>query len=169
MNGSKATTLKDMLAKHLADEKARAEVKMRAALYTSDPDHLAMELAKLEAERLAVEKFKAAEEKARADMAKLEKIRIEREAEAIQLAQKAAEETQQSAAQEAFIWMQVFNALEKRGMEPNECMNAIKSFQDMGHTAELCLELIERTAVKPKAPAEPKKEAPRPAAYGTWA
>ena len=163
MNGSKATTLKDMLAKHLADEKARAEVKMKAALYTSDPDHLAMELAKLEAERLTALKFKAAEEKARADMAKLEKIRIEREAAQIKADQEAA-------AQDAYQWMMVFSALEKRGMEPNAIMEAIRRMQEAGHPGAVCLEMIEKTEVKPPVQRKPPKpKPPRPAAYGTWA
>lgn len=128
--------------------------------YTAESDALAIELAKLEMEQKAIEKRKAAEIKAAADMVKLEKIRIDREAAAIKAAQ-------EDAAAEAYTWMKVFTALTDRGMEANKIMDAIKAMQEQGHTAAMCLEMIEKTSIKPKA--EPKKESPRPAAYGTWA
>ncbi|ATW58041.1 hypothetical protein CNR34_00108 [Pseudomonas phage nickie] len=130
--------------------------------YTAESENLAIELARLDMEQRAIEKKKAAEIKAAADMVKLEKIRIEREAAAIK-------EAQEAAAAEAYTWMKVFSALDDRGLEADKIMTAIKQMQEQGHTAEMCLEMIEKTAIKPKAPPAPKKEPPRPAAFGTWA
>lgn len=152
------TTLKAMLQKHIEDEKKRYGL-------VSDPSDLAVELVKLDAERDAVERKKAAEEKAASHMAKMEAVRIKREADAMK-------EAQQAAAQDAYQWMKVFSALSDRGMEPNKIMDAIKAMQDMGHSAETCLEMIEKTEGK-KPPVQPKPPEPapppRPEAFGTWA
>lgn len=152
MKSINALKLKDMLDKHMTT--------VASGTPAADPSDLAVELVKLDMEALAIAKKQAAEEKAAADMVKLEKIRIEREANEIK-------KVQETAAAEAYSWMKVFSALTERGMEPNKIMDAIKSMQDMGHSAERCLEMIAKTE-KPKAK-KPKKEPPRPESFGSWA
>ncbi|UIS24667.1 hypothetical protein S21ZY_105 [Pseudomonas phage ZY21] len=125
----------------------------------TDPEDLAVELVKLDMER----DTKAAKEKADREAAKAEKARIHDEADAMKAAQSAA-------AAEAYSWMKVFAALSDRGMEPNKIMDSIKAMQDNGHSAEMCLEMIEKTEVK--APVRPKAEPkppPRPESFGSWA
>uniref|UniRef100_A0AAU6W1X0 Uncharacterized protein n=1 Tax=Pseudomonas phage Nican01 TaxID=3138540 RepID=A0AAU6W1X0_9CAUD len=149
-------TLKELLMEHMDAQKVGS--------LTSSSEDLAVELVKLEMEQKARDKKKAAEEKAAADMVRLEKVRIEREAAMIKADQEAA-------AQDAYQWMMVFSALEKRGMEPNAIMEAIRKMQEAGHTGAVCLEMIEKTEVKPpvqRKPPEPKPP-PRPEAFGTWA
>lgn len=125
----------------------------------ADSEDLAVELVKLEMERDAqINAMKSEKEKA----AKAEAARIHAEAAAMKEAQSAA-------AADAYSWMKVFSALSDRGMDPNKIMDAIKAMQDSGHTAEMCLEMIEKTEVKPKKPKPPKKEPPRPESFGSWA
>lgn len=150
-----APSLKELLQKHLDDEK-----KERNALKPTGTENLEAELAKLEAEQEVVANFKIQQMNAQADLVRAEKARIDAETAAIK-------EAQEAAAAEAYSWMEVFTALDERGMEANKIMDAIKSFQDQGHSAGRCLEMIGKTRIKSKP--QPPKEPPRPAAYGTWA
>lgn len=127
----------------------------------ADSEDLAVELVKLEMERDAEIKAMKSEAEKKAAV-KAEVARIQAEADAIKEAQSAA-------AAEAYTWMKVFSALSDRGMDANKVMDAIKKMQDNGHSAEMCLEMIEKTEAKPKAPAKPKKEPPRPESFGSWA
>lgn len=156
--------MKSLNALKLKDIIDRQTQAMIGEGYGSDSSDLAVELVKLDMETKAAAKFKAAQEKAAADMVRLEKVRIEREATAIKQAQEAA-------AAEAYTWMKVFQALTDRGLDANKAMDAIKKMQDAGHTAEMCLEMIEKTEVKfpPVQPKEPEPKPPRPESFGSWA
>lgn len=76
---------------------------------------------------------------------------------------------QENAAIATYKWMKVFAALADRGMDQSKIMESINKMQENGHSAEMCLEMIEKTEVKKTKPPKEEKLPPRPEAFGSWA